>query len=56
MGQEWHFQRGDIVDWMYVDNKAHAMYGNYTTCAELTHAPASDVAQLKKLYGLDCQR
>lgn len=54
-GQEWRFGRKDVVDWMYVDTSKRTMHGNHTTCVQLSKAPAAEVAQIKKAYGLDCQ-
>lgn len=54
-GQEWRFGRKDVVDWMYVDASKRSMHGNHTTCVQLSKAPAEEVAQIKKAYGLDCQ-
>lgn len=54
-GQEWRFGRKDVVDWMYVDTSKRSMHGNHTTCVQLSKAPAAEVAQIKKAYGLDCQ-
>lgn len=55
-GQDWSFSRADIVDWMYIDAKTNVMHGNHTTCALLSKAPAAEVAQMKKEYGLDCTK
>jgi len=54
-GQEWRFQRQDVVDWLYVDAQKRKMYGNRTTCVQLAKAPAAEVEQIKRSYGLDCQ-
>lgn len=56
IGGPLRFKRDDIVDWTYFDVKARVMHGNFTTCAQLAKAPANEVAQLKKAYGLDCKR
>lgn len=55
-GQDWFFSRADIVDWMYIDAKTNVMHGNHTTCALLSKAPAAEVAQMKKEYGLECTK
>jgi len=55
-GQTWRFVRKDVVDWMYVDASKRTMHGNYTTCAQLLKAPAEELAQMKRAYGLDCQK
>ncbi|TDP82212.1 uncharacterized protein YegJ (DUF2314 family) [Aquabacterium commune] len=54
-GQEWRFQRRDVVDWMYVDASKRTMHGNRTTCVQLSKAPPAEVEQIKRSYGLDCQ-
>jgi len=54
-GQEWRFQRKDVVDWMYVDAAKRVMHGNRTTCVQLSKAPPAEVEQIKRSYGLDCQ-
>lgn len=54
-GQAWRFKRKDVVDWMYVDASKRKMYGNRTTCVQLSKAPPAEVEQLKRAYGLDCQ-
>jgi len=56
VGGPLRFKRDDIVDWTYFDVKDRVMHGNFTTCAQLSKAPANEVAQLKKAYGLDCKR
>lgn len=56
LGSTVRFERKDIVDWLYVDKSTKVMHGNFTTCAQLTKAPASDAAQMKKAYGLDCSK
>ena len=53
--QPWHFQRKDVVDWMYVDASKRTMHGNRTTCVQLSKAPPAEVEQIKRAYGLDCQ-
>ena len=50
------FKRADVVDWMYTEADTRIMHGNFTTCAQLSHAPESDVREIKKRYGLDCTR
>jgi uncharacterized protein YegJ (DUF2314 family) len=53
-GDEWTFARKDIVDWMYYDTAGGKMHGNYSTCAKLTKGPKEDIAEMKRMYGLDC--
>ena len=52
--QQVAFTTKDIVDWMYYDQSQHKMYGNYTTCARLTKGRPKDVADVKRIFGLDC--
>jgi uncharacterized protein YegJ (DUF2314 family) len=52
LGQTITFARSDIVDWMYIENGK--MKGNYTACALLKSAPASEADEFKKHFGLDC--
>lgn len=54
-GQEWRFQRKEVVDWMYIDASKRTMHGNRTTCVQLSKAPPAEVEQIKRSYGLDCQ-
>ncbi|MBI3383134.1 MAG: DUF2314 domain-containing protein [Aquabacterium sp.] len=54
--QQVPFKRADVVDWMYTEADTRIMRGNFTTCAQLSHAPESDIKELKKRYGLDCSR
>lgn len=56
IGGQVSFKREDIVDWTYYEIKARRMHGNFTTCAQLTKAPAAEVEALKKSYGLDCAK
>lgn len=56
VGGTLRFKRADIVDWTYFDRKARVMHGNFTTCAQLSNAPAKEAAQIKEAYGLDCKR
>lgn len=52
--QQVNFGTAEIADWMYYDQSQHKMYGNYTTCARLSKARPKDVADVKRIYGLDC--
>jgi uncharacterized protein YegJ (DUF2314 family) len=52
--QQINFTTKDIADWMYYDQSQHKMYGNYTTCARLTLGRDKDVADVKRIFGLDC--
>ncbi|MBE9608300.1 YegJ family protein [Chitinilyticum piscinae] len=53
-GQTLSFKREQIVDWTYMDDKQHRMFGNFTACALLTREPAEEAAQFQKQYGLQC--
>jgi uncharacterized protein YegJ (DUF2314 family) len=55
-GQDIKFKRADIVDWLYVDTQTQVMHGNFTTCVQMKNAPAEEIAQMKRAYGLDCSR
>lgn len=52
--QQVNFTTKDIADWMYYDQSQHKMFGNYTTCARLTLGRPKDVADVKRIFGLDC--
>jgi len=56
LAQDVTFPRSDIVDWMYYDKQTKIMHGHHTTCVLMKDAPASEKAEMKKRYGLDCQR
>lgn len=56
LGSKVSFKREDIVDWTYFEVKARRMHGNFTTCVQLSKAPAAEVEALKKAYGLDCSK
>jgi len=53
-GQLYTFDRAQIVDWTYMDVKAHKMYGNFTACAILANEPRAAVEEFRQRYGLDC--
>ena len=53
-GQRYSFDREQIVDWTYMDVKAHKMYGNFTACALLTREPPAAAEEFKQRYGLEC--
>ena len=46
--QQVPFKRADVVDWMYTEADTRIMHGNFTTCAQLSHAPESDIKEIKK--------
>jgi uncharacterized protein YegJ (DUF2314 family) len=56
LGQRYSFARDEIVDWMYTDEKAGRMKGNFTACAILTHEPPAEAAKFKANYGLECEK
>jgi uncharacterized protein YegJ (DUF2314 family) len=53
-GQIYSFRREQIVDWTYLDVKAHKMYGNFTACALLGKESPADAEEFKQRYGLEC--
>ena len=53
-GQVYEFQRGDIVDWTYIDMETRTVHGNFTACALLARKPADVAAELRRKFGLDC--
>lgn len=54
MGQVMQFTRGEIYDWMYVDDGKRRMMGNFTACALLTRAKPEEAAEMKRATGLVC--
>jgi uncharacterized protein YegJ (DUF2314 family) len=48
------FNRNQIADWVYMDEAAGRMMGNFTACALLTKEPAEQAASFKRKYGLSC--
>jgi uncharacterized protein YegJ (DUF2314 family) len=53
-GQIYKFQRGDIVDWTYIDMETRTVHGNFTACALLARKPADVAAELRQKLGLAC--
>ena len=53
-GEQVTFSRGQIVDWLYIDEARGRMMGNFTACALLTKESPKDAAAFKKQYGLSC--
>jgi uncharacterized protein YegJ (DUF2314 family) len=53
-GQTISFPRSQIFDWTYTDAQSGKMIGNYTACALLTHEKASDAAEFRRTYHLEC--
>lgn len=52
-GQQIEFNKSDIIDWTYVENKS--MKGNFTACALIKREPIEQQRQFKKTYGLECK-
>jgi len=53
-GQDYRFQRADIVDWTYIDMETRTVHGNFTACALLARKPADVAAELRQKFGLLC--
>ncbi len=53
-GETYQFGKGEIVDWLYVDNNSGRMMGNFTACALLSKEPPAVAADMKKRFGLHC--
>jgi uncharacterized protein YegJ (DUF2314 family) len=53
-GQVMTFDRGEIRDWMYVDDRRQRMVGNFTLCALLTRESLKSAEQMKRATGLVC--
>jgi uncharacterized protein YegJ (DUF2314 family) len=51
-GETITFDQSEIVDWMYFDNGE--MEGNYTACALLKSAPASEAEEFKQRFHFHC--
>jgi uncharacterized protein YegJ (DUF2314 family) len=54
LGQVVEFGRGEIYDWMYVDERLRRMMGNFTLCALLAREKPEDAASLKRKTGIVC--
>ena len=55
LGERFQFERKQIVDWTYIDNKTNRMMGNFTACALLTKEPPAQAEAFKQKYGLRCE-
>jgi uncharacterized protein YegJ (DUF2314 family) len=55
LGDRHSFGRSEIVDWIYLDNQAEKMHGNYTLCALLTQEDPDAAESMRKQYKLDCE-
>ena len=53
-GQNYQFQRADIVDWTYIDMETRTVHGNFTACALLSRKPADVASELRQKFGLAC--
>jgi uncharacterized protein YegJ (DUF2314 family) len=53
LGQTYRFNRDQIVDWVYLDEKGH-MLGNFTMCALLTTERPEQALAARKHFGLRC--
>ena len=53
-GQDFQFERADVVDWTYIDMATHTVHGNFTACALLARKPADVAAELRQKFGLAC--
>jgi uncharacterized protein YegJ (DUF2314 family) len=56
MGAQLQFNRESIVDWMYIDSSTRQMHGNFTACALLKKEPHREAENMKRQFGLDCDR
>jgi uncharacterized protein YegJ (DUF2314 family) len=54
LGQLYKFNRSQIVDWTYIDEKAGKTFGNFTACAILSKEPVAEAEAFKRRYGLEC--
>ena len=55
LGERFQFERKQIVDWTYIDNRANRMMGNFTACALLTREPPAQAEAFRQKYGLHCE-
>lgn len=53
-GQMHRFDRSDIVDWTYVDERSGKTFGNFTACALSGSAPPAGAGEIKRRHDLDC--
>jgi uncharacterized protein YegJ (DUF2314 family) len=51
-GQSLSFGRGDIVDWVYMENGR--MVGNHTICVLLDETTEPKLSEVKARFGVDC--
>jgi uncharacterized protein YegJ (DUF2314 family) len=54
-GERFQFDRKQVVDWTYIDNRNNRMMGNFTACALLTKETPAQVEAFKQKYGLRCE-
>src|SRR5262245_21688404 len=55
IGERFRFERKQIVDWTYINNKTNRTMGNFTACALLTKEPPAQAEAFKQKYGLQCE-
>src|SRR5262245_2989953 len=55
IGERFQFERKQVVDWTYIDNKTNRMMGNFTACALLTKEPPAQAEAFRQKYGLRCE-
>ena len=53
-GQQIQFDRSDVVDWTYENTLEHKVFGNFTACVLLANASEQELAEFKRIYGIDC--
>lgn len=53
--ERFQFDRKQVVDWTYIDNRNNRMMGNFTACALLTKEPPAQAEAFKRKYGLRCE-
>ena len=52
LGQRLDFSRGDVVDWMYMQNGR--MVGNHTICVLLDETTEPKLSEIVARFGVDC--
>ena len=53
-GQIYRFNRFDIVDWMYIDEKSGRTFGNFTARALSSKEPPAKTDEIKRRDDVDC--
>lgn len=54
LGQIVKFNRSQIADWKYFDEKKGKTFGNFAACALLSKEPPAQAEEIKRREGLDC--